>query len=134
MSTHTKSYRVSARTEDYLKCIYHLEITYGRVRVKDLSLKLGVKPSSVIDYLKRLDREGYVTYKPGGKIKLTEKGYEIASQIYERYLVIKKFLLALGIPEDIAEQDACYIEHGIHEVTFNKIRELLNSNEPVLKL
>ncbi|WFO76400.1 metal-dependent transcriptional regulator [Desulfurococcaceae archaeon MEX13E-LK6-19] len=121
------SCKVSARTEDYLKCIYFLEITYGRARVKDLSLRLGIRPSSVIDYLKRLSREGYITYKPGGKIKLTDKGREIASRVYEKHLLIKEFLLSLGVPEDIAEQDACYIEHGIHETTLQKIREFLEN-------
>lgn len=122
------SYKISARTEDYLKCIYFLELTQGRARVKDLSIKLGIKPSSVIDYLKRLDREGLIKYKPGGKIKLTEKGLKIARRVYEKHVIIKKFLIEIGVPEDIAEQDACRIEHGIHEKTLQKIREFLRKH------
>ncbi len=111
--------------EDYLEVMYVLEKQYGRIRIKDIAERLGVKPSSVIEYLKRLDSEGLVEYKPGSRAKLTSRGRRIAEKIYERHRIIKEFLVLIGVPEDIADKDACYIEHGIHPITLEKFLEFI---------
>ncbi len=120
--------KLSPRAEDYLKCIYMLEETHGKVRIKDIAELMGVKPSSVIDYLRRLSQEGYIVYEPGKKIVLTEKGKNIAKQIYKTYETVKEFLILLGVPEDIAKIDACRIEHGLHEITLRKITEFIEKH------
>ncbi len=116
---------LSPTAEDYLKVMLVLEKEHGRIRVKDIAARLGVRPSSVIDYLKRLTQEGLVEYRPGSRIKLTSKGREIAEEIYRRHQIIKEFLTLLGVPPDIAEKDACYIEHGLHKETLDKIIEFI---------
>ncbi len=116
---------LSPTAEDYLEVMFVLEKEHGRIRVKDIAARLGVRPSSVIDYLKRLTQEGLVEYRPGSRIKLTGKGREIAEEIYRRHQIIKEFLILLGVPPDIAEKDACYIEHGLHRETLDKIIEFI---------
>ena len=116
---------LSPTAEDYLEVMLVLEKEHGRIRVKDIAARLGVRPSSVIDYLKRLTHEGLVEYRPGSRIKLTSKGREIAEEIYRRHQIIKEFLILLGVPPDIAEKDACYIEHGLHKETLDKIIEFI---------
>jgi len=118
-------HELSKTAEDYLEVMYVLEKTYGRIRIKDIADRLGVKPSSVIEYLKRLDSEGLVSYKPGSRAKLTDKGKRLAEKIYKRHVIIKEFLVLLGVPEDIADKDACYIEHGIHPITLEKVIEFI---------
>ncbi len=118
---------ISKRAQEYLEAILVLEKKNGRARVKDLAERLGVKPSSVVEYLKRLDEKGYVRYRPGTRIRLTEKGRRVAEELYKRHLAIKEFLMLIGVSEDIADEDACYIEHGIHEETLERILGFIKS-------
>jgi len=108
--------------EEYLEAIYMLYIKKRIIRLKDLSKELNVKPSSIVAELERLDNEGYVDYKKREYIKLTDKGFRVAKEIYKRHVIIKRFLTTLlDIPEDVADRDACYIEHGLDIQTLNKI-------------
>jgi len=116
---------LSKRAQDYIEVMYALQREYGRIRIKDIAERLSVKPSSVIEYLRRLMDMGYVIYKPGTRIRLTEKGKKVGEAIYQKHLVIKEFLILLGVPENIAEIDACYIEHGIHKITLEKITNFI---------
>ena len=116
---------LSKRAQDYIEVMYALQREYGRIRIKDIAERLNVKPSSVIEYLRRLMDMGYVIYKPGTRIRLTEKGKKVGEAIYQKHLVIKEFLILLGVPENIAEIDACYIEHGIHKITLEKITNFI---------
>ncbi|WFO75108.1 metal-dependent transcriptional regulator [Desulfurococcaceae archaeon MEX13E-LK6-19] len=114
------------RFEDYLEAIYLLEKEKGVARVRDLSRLLGVKPSTVVEHLEKLSREGLVVYEKREYIRLTEKGMELAKQIYEYHKVVRRFLKEiLMLPEEIAEKDACYIEHGIHKDTIIRLKLFL---------
>ena len=112
----------SKRGGEYLEAMYILMKRKGIIRIKDLAKILRVKPSSVVEYLDRLSKKGLVHYEKYELITLTDKGLKIAKEIYKRHVALKEFLmLLLKIPEDIAEEDACYIEHGIHEITLDRI-------------
>ena len=70
----------------------------------------------------------YIVIDPDGHIKLTEAGLERASEVYDRHVTITRFLLGrLGLPDDIAEADACRIEHIISEETFAAIKRDIES-------
>jgi Mn-dependent DtxR family transcriptional regulator len=43
--------------------------------------------------------------------------------MYERHSLLSNWLMNLGVPEDIALEDACRIEHVISEESFSRIRE-----------
>lgn len=116
------------RAEDYLKAIYAMLQQGLRPRVRELARRLGIKPSSVVEYLRKLDELGYIVYMKGGNIELTDKGKAIAEKIYERHIMLTEFLVAIGVPRDIAEIDACYMEHGLHDITINKIMEFLSKH------
>jgi len=112
----------SKREEEYLEALYILTKEKKPIRIKNLAKMLKVKPSSVIEYLDKLSKKGLVYYEKHEVVMLTEKGIKIAEQIYKRHTALKQFLmLLLKIPEDIAEKDACYIEHEIHEITLTRI-------------
>jgi len=115
------------REEEYLEAIYIVKLNKGVVRVKDLALMLKVKPSSIVAYLTRLSSKGLVRYVKGEHIELTLKGEEMAKRIYHKHLVIREFLhRVLGLPRDIAEEDACYIEHGVHDETVKRMEEIIS--------
>jgi len=114
------------REEEYLEAIYLIKLKKGTVRIKDLASALKVKPSSVISYLTKLSDKGLVKYMKGKSIELTSKGEEIAKKVYRKHKIIKEFLCKiLELSEEIAEKDACYIEHGVHEETIRKMEELV---------
>ncbi len=116
-----RKYNLSRRAEEYLELIHIMLKNGEKPRIREIARRLGVKPSSVVEYLRRLESKGYIVYEKGGNIYLTEKGLKYAESIYERHKILTRFLELLGVPHDIAEEDACYIEHGIHDITLEKI-------------
>jgi len=128
--------REGRREEDYLEAMYILIKRKGVIRVKDLSEILNIKPPSVVDYLNKLASKGLIKYEKHGSIALTDEGLRVAKEVYKKHLALKEFLtLVLGLPEHIAEEDACYIEHRIHDITLNRLIKLVEyfKNNPKAK-
>ena len=73
--------------------------------------------------LKKLKDEGYIEIDEHSHIFLTEKGMPIATKIYERHKILTQLLLDLGVSEEIAEEDACKIEHDLSIETFEAIKK-----------
>jgi len=108
----------------------------GYIRLKDLSAILNIAPSSVTSVLKRLEKMGYIKYIRREAILLTEEGEKIAQEIYDRHLTIKKFLKeVLCLPDNIAEEDACTMEHRMHNETITRLKVLTEIvlSDPELK-
>ena len=57
---------------------------------------------------------------------LTEKGLEIAERVFYRHEILTKYLIKIGVDSDVAEKDACTIEHVISQDTFEAIEKELN--------
>ena len=111
------SNEISERMEDYLRIIYEIINYKGYVRIKDIASELNVKPPSVVEMLKKLQRTGLVVYEKYGGIKLTKKGEEIAEAIEKRHETFRRFLEIILAPEDIALKDAHVLEHRLHPKT-----------------
>ena len=45
--------------------------------------------------------------------------------IYERHRILSELLISLGVPEDIATQDACRIEHVISAESFDAVKKVI---------
>lgn len=121
------TFKRSRREEEYLEAIYLLWKKRGVIRIKGLAEMLNVKPPSVIEYLDKLARKGFVRYVRHETITLTDEGVRVAEMIHQRHEAIKEFLETfLRLPEDIAEDDACSIEHELHDVTISRIAKLMN--------
>lgn len=116
------------RIEEYLEVIYVLSLK-GRPRVREIARRLCIKPSSVVEFLRKLANEGYIVYEKGGLIELTEKGYSVARDVFQRHELLVSFLESIGVPREIAEEDACRMEHILHRETIEKIREFLEKNK-----
>jgi len=116
---------LSRRTEDYLEAIYELSDKRGFTRVKEIAEKLGVKPATVSEMLERLAKEGYVVHKKRLYVALTEKGREVAKNVRERREILVRFLIMLGVPKEIAEEDACTIEHVLHPETVKQLKNFV---------
>ncbi|WP_297475395.1 metal-dependent transcriptional regulator [Thermococcus sp.] len=115
---------VSKREEEYLETMYLLHKNKGVIRVKDIARVMRVKPPSVVDALKKLAEKGLVEYEKYDRILLTDEGRKIAEEVYSKHVLLTKFFIdILGIPPEVAEQDACQFEHYVHEVTVERIKE-----------
>lgn len=119
--------RRSRREEEYLEALYVLWKRDETIRVKVLAEMLNVKPPSIVEYLNKLARKGLVKYVKHGAITLTDEGARLAEAIYKRHEALKEFLMTLlKLPEDIAEDDACSMEHELHDLTVNRIVKLMD--------
>ena len=108
--------------EDYLEQILMLLEKKGHARSVDIAAGLNVSKPSVSVAMKKLRENGYITMGEDNCISLTDKGYAITRRIYDRHQVLTRFFVQLGVPEDIALEDACRIEHDISEESFSAIR------------
>ncbi len=107
--------------EDYLEQILMLLEKKGHARSTDIASGLGVTKPSVSFAMKNLRENGYINMGTDGLISLTDKGYAIARKIYDRHLALTKYLIQIGVPEEIAKEDACKIEHDLSEESFAAI-------------
>ena len=71
--------------------------------------------------MKKLRENGYIHMGDDNLISLTDKGYPIARKIYDRHQKLTRYLIQLGVPEEIAKEDACRMEHDISQETFEAI-------------
>lgn len=112
---------IGKSAEDYLESMIILKEKNGYIRSIDIAGFLGVTKPSVSNAMKRLREEGYIEMNRSGFITVTEKGMEIADKIYTRHKKLTDFFVALGVSEDVAEDDACKIEHDLSDETFEAI-------------
>ena len=115
--------------ENYLETIYVLTKRNGSVRSIDIANELGFSKPSVSVAMKALRENGYIDVSGDGKIILLEAGIKIAEKLYERHTVLTNALMALGISEETASEDACKIEHILSEETFNAIKIHFNNKK-----
>ncbi len=102
--------------EDYLEAILMLKQENGFVRSVDVARRLNVSKPSVSRAMSILEENGYVALGKLGSLELTEKGMAKASSVYDRHVLLTKFLQKItGVPEKLAEENACRIEHDIDE-------------------
>lgn len=111
--------------ENYLETILILSKKLPVVRSVDISEELGFKKSSVSVAMKNLREKNHITVTDAGFIYLTDSGKEIAEMIYERHDVISNWLISLGVPEEIASEDACRMEHVISKESFEAIKKAI---------
>jgi DtxR family Mn-dependent transcriptional regulator len=113
--------KIEKSAEDYLESMLMMQEKHGYIRSVDIAEQRGVTKPSVTYTTKRLRENGYITMDDDGRITLTDSGYRIASDIYNRHKLLTEFLTALGVDKKTAAGDACKIEHDLSEETFAAI-------------
>lgn len=112
--------------ENYLETILILSQKNGSVRSIDIANELNYSKPSISRAMGILKTAGLITIEKNGQINLTEIGYEKATAIYERHCLIKEFLIqTLQIDEQLADKDACRIEHVLSVETFERMKDVL---------
>lgn len=115
--------QIHQSAEDYLECILKLSKIRPVVRSIDIATEMNYSKPSISVAMKNLRLNGYINMDDSGFITLTDSGMEIAASIYERHLLLEKWLKYLGVDPQVAEEDACKIEHTLSKETFAAIKK-----------
>ena len=114
--------------EMYLESIYVLTKERQNIRSIDVVEYMSFSKPSVSRAINLLKNGGYLTVSTDGYITLTAVGEEVAKNIYERHNTISEFLISLGVSPEIANADACKIEHVISKESFEAIKKINNKS------
>lgn len=116
---------VNESAENYLETILMLSKKLPVVRSVDIANELGFKKSSVSIAMKNLREKNHITVTDAGFIYLTDAGREIAEMVYERHEFLSSWLISLGVPSEIATEDACKIEHIFSKESYDAIKKFV---------
>lgn len=124
-----EGFELSTSLQDYLEKILDIEESQEIVRITDIAKELKFAKASVNQTILKLKQQGFVTHQTYGPVELTEKGRAVAIKIKRRHIKLRQFLVeVLKVDPEIAEQDACRMEHSISPQTIDKLTEFLCSN------
>lgn len=119
-------YSLTQKAEDYLEAILNVSLEKGYAKTRDVANELEVSPSSVVEMFQKLDHIGMVEYRRYEGVVLTPRGREIAEVIKFRHDTLKNFFLLIDVPEEVADKDACTMEHELSEESITQIRLFLD--------
>ena len=114
--------------EDYLKAIYKIEMSQGKVTNSALAELLSVTPASATNMTKRLAEMNLVAYEPYQGVTLTEAGQKIALEVIRHHRLVELYLAeALNVPWDKVHEEAEKWEHVLSEELEERIDEVLGN-------
>jgi iron-dependent repressor protein len=109
--------------QNYLEIIFILYQKQEIVRNIDIAGELNLARATVTQMLRNLEKKGYIEYKEDKIVRFTKEGEMIAEKLYKKHVYLTKVLKHMGIEDDIAEKEACQIEHAISDNSFKKIKK-----------
>lgn len=108
--------------EMYLETILVLSRRLDRVRSVDVADEMGYSKPSVSRAVGILKKNGYIITDGSGHLYLTDEGHAVAEKTFERHRVLTEVFVRIGVPREIAAEDACKIEHVISDETFEAVK------------
>lgn len=111
--------------EMYLETILLLRKQKPSVRAIDVATELGFSKPSVSRAVGLLEKKGYVSRNALGEIALTESGQDKATDVYDRHRIITALLEKTGADKNLAEENACRIEHVISDEMFEILKKFV---------
>ena len=121
--------KIHASGEDYLEAVLILQKKQGMVRSVDLARHMGFSKPSISHAVGVLRDGGFLTMDEDGFLHLTDIGRDVAEKIYERHQFFTEQFIAAGVDPEIAERDACRIEHAISDTSFRKLEEKVQGTD-----
>ena len=114
--------------EDYIEAILLLRKMHGSCRSVDVARHLGFSKPSVSIAVSKLIEENYVIREDHGELVLTEKGMAEASEVLARHEFLCNYLIKIGVDPEVANQDACRMEHVFSDETFEKLKDFVDQH------
>lgn len=126
----SKNIKISNSLQDYLEAILNLTEQNSIVRITDLAFYMKVAKPTATEAVNNLAAQDLIRHEKYGPIELTGKGYEQAVKIRRRHLVLQNFLVSvLGVDPEIADNEACLMEHAISSDTTDKLVQFLEERQ-----
>ena len=110
--------------EMYLETILLLIERQNDVRSIDIATELNYSRASVSRAVGLLQKKAYIIID-NGYIKFTDVGLQKAKDIFERHEIITDLLKKIGVSSELAEENACRIEHVISPELLVYFKEFL---------
>ena len=124
---------ITISKEDYLKAIAEAEAEGQSVIPAALAHWLSVTRPAVTFALKRLTKDGLVSIKRDGHVRLTPQGREIAERTIVRHHLIERMLSEIfGMAWYEVHDEAERLEHAVSPAFEKKLVESLDANPPAL--
>lgn len=121
--------KIQESGENYLETILLLQRKNGSVRSIDIATEMNFTKPSISRAMGVLRKAGYIVNDAHGHIQLTESGLEKAESVYDRHVTISKYLMqTLGVDKELADHDACRIEHVISQEVFDRMKQYIEKN------
>ena len=111
--------------EEYIETICVLEQRHGRAQTGMIAAHLGVKPPSITEMLQKLESEGLIHYASYNGANLTGSGKKMARDLMQKHRIIADLLEILGIDRELADVDACQIEHHVSLETLERLEQFV---------
>ncbi len=111
--------------EEYIETIFVLEQRNGRAQTGMIAAQMGVKPPSITEMLQKLEREGLIHYESYNGATLTISGKKMARELMQKHRIIADLLEIIGIDRELAEVDACQIEHHVSTKTLKQLEQFV---------
>ncbi len=115
---------ITETMEDYIEMMYRITIKKEEISVKDLSLLLNVRPSSVSKMINKLNNLDIVNFKRYGHISLTDKGRKLGKFYLDRHNILTSFFKKLN-KEQFKLEQVEKIEHFVDMVTVYNIKKMM---------
>ena len=120
--------RTHESQEMYLETILLLRMRKANVRSVDIVEELGYAKSSVSRAVNLLQDSGLIRIDENGDITLTAAGQKKAEDIYEKHRVFTNASIRMGAPANVAEENACRVEHVVSDELFEIIKKYFSEN------
>ena len=114
--------------ENYLKAIvkHVANPTKNKITTGELAALLAVTSGTATTMIKKLEKEGYVTYVPHQGCSLTPKGAEYGLRILRRHRLLETFLVkVLNLGWTMAHEEAEKLEHSASDLLIDSIAAFL---------
>jgi DtxR family manganese transport transcriptional regulator len=107
----------SETAQDYVEAVFEIIAERGECRLIDIARRFEISHVTANRTIARLKRDGFAESEPYGPIQLTEQGKKLAAFSHKRHRVVVDFLRAIGVSDEVAENDAEGIEHHVSPET-----------------
>ena len=107
---------LSEAIQDYLKSVYKLQATTGRVTIGALARDQSVSPASASAMVKKLAALHLLVHEPYRGATLTDAGERVALEVIRHHRLLELYLAeTLGVHVDDVHDEADRLEHVISE-------------------